>query len=109
MTIMNEILSQMLALLLGVSLGAMFYGGLWWTVRKVVSSQRPARWIFGSLLVRTGIALTGFYFILRNHWGRLPVCLLGFIITRMLVTRLAWAPEKPVPARQEAGHAPYPG
>ena len=99
MTIMNEILYQVLALLLGVSLGAMFFGGLWWTVQKVVFSRQPALWIFGSLLVRTGIALSGFYFISCNHWGRLPVCLLGFIIMRMIVTRLARAPEKTVPVR----------
>ena len=108
MIIMNEALNQLLALLLGVSLGAMFFGGLWWTVRKVVSADRPALWLFGSLLLRTGVVLAGFYFISRGNWGRLPVCLLGFIIARMIVTRLARAPEKPVTVRQEAGHAPYP-
>lgn len=107
MTIMNEILNQALALLLGISLGAMFFGGLWWTVRKIVTSRQPALWFLGSLLLRTGLAVAGFYFISRGHWGRLPVCLLGFILARMVATRLARAPGKPVPVRQEAGHAPY--
>ncbi len=107
MTIMNEILNQLLALLLGVSLGAMFFGGLWWTVRKVVSSRRAALWVFGSLLLRTVIVVAGFYFISRDHWGRLPVCLLGFIIARIIVTHLARTPEKPIPVRQENGYAPY--
>jgi hypothetical protein len=35
---MNEILGLMPALIAGVLLGAMFFGGLWWTVRKGVSS-----------------------------------------------------------------------
>jgi len=104
---MNEILNQLLALLLGVSLGAMFFGGLWWTVQKIVTSRQPALWVFGSLLLRTGIALSGFYFISRGHWGRLPMCLFGFIIARMIVTHLARTPEKTVPVRQEDGHAPY--
>ena len=57
---MNEILSLVLALVTGVLLGAMFFGGLWWTVRKGVSSKQPALWFFGSLLLRTSIALAGF-------------------------------------------------
>ena len=36
-----------------------------------VSSQRPALWFFGSLLLRTSIALAGFYFVSGGHWERL--------------------------------------
>jgi len=39
---MNETLILVLALVIGVLLGAIFFGGLWWTVRKVVSSKWPA-------------------------------------------------------------------
>jgi len=103
---MNETLSLVLALVTGVLLGAMFFGGLWWTVQKGVSSKRPALWFFGSLLLRTSIALTGFYFIARGHWERLLVCLLGFVIARLIVTRLTRAAEKPTYMAQEASHAP---
>jgi F1F0 ATPase subunit 2 len=103
---MNETLSLVLALGTGVLLGAMFFGGLWWTVQKGVSSKRPALWFFGSLLLRTSIALTGFYFIARGHWERLLVCLLGFVIARFIVTRLTRAAEKPTYLAQEASHAP---
>ena len=103
---MNETLSLVLALVTGVLLGAMFFGGLWWTVQKGVSSKRPALWFFGSLLLRTSIALAGFYFIARGHWERLLVCLLGFVIARLIVTRLTRAAEKPTYLAQEAGHAP---
>jgi len=103
---MNETLSLVLALGTGVLLGAMFFGGLWWTVQKGVSSKRPALWFFGSLLLRTSIALTGFYFIARGHWERLLVCLLGFVIARFIVTRLTRAAEKQTYLAQEAGHAP---
>ena len=103
---MNETLSLVLALGTGVLLGAMFFGGLWWTVQKGVSSKRPALWFFGSLLLRTSIALTGFYFIARGHWERLLVCLLGFVIARLIVTRLTRAAEKPTYMAQEASHAP---
>ena len=103
---MNETWSLVLALVTGVLLGAMFFGGLWWTVRKGVSSKRPALWFFASLLLRTSITLAGFYFIARGHWGRLLVCLLGFFIARLIVTRLTRAAGKSTYLAQEASHAP---
>ena len=88
-------------------LGAIFFGGLWWTVRKGVSSERPALWFLGSLLLRMSIALTGFYFVSGGHWERLLVCLLGFVIARLVVTRLTRPPaEDQTRPAQEASHAP---
>ena len=92
---MNEILSLVPALVAGVLLGAMFFGGLWWTVRKGVSSKQPALWFFGSLLLRMGIALSGFYFASGGHWERMLLCLLGFVLARLIVTRLTRTAEKP--------------
>ena len=103
---MNETLTLVLALVAGLLLGAIFFGGLWWTVRRGVSSQRPALWFFGSLLLRMSIALAGFYVVGRAHWERLSVCLLGFIIARLIVTRLTRAAEKPKYLAQKASHAP---
>ena len=104
---MNETLTLVLALVAGLLLGALFFGGLWWTVQKGVSSKRPALLFFGSLLLRTSITLAGFYFIARDHWERLLVCILGFIIARFIVTRLTGPPIEHLnsPAK-EADHAP---
>ena len=104
---MNETLSLVLALVTGVLLGAVFFGGLWWTVRQGISCKQPALLFFGSLFLRTCIALTGFYFIARGHWERLLLCLLGFIMARLIVTRLTRAAEKPTYLAQAASHAPY--
>ena len=103
---MIEILRLMAALITGVSLGAIFFGGLWWTVRKGVSSEQPVLWFLGSLLLRTGIALAGFAFFARGHWQRLLACLLGFIAARLIVTHLAQKGEKPTYLAQAASHAP---
>ena len=89
---MNETVTLMLAWVAGVGLGAIFFGGLWWTVRKGVSSPRPALWFLGSLLLRMCIVLTGFYFVGRGNWERLVACLLGFVIARLVVTRLTRTP-----------------
>ena len=60
---MNETLILVLAWAAGGLLGAFFFGGLWWTVRKGASSQRPALWFFGSMLLRSGVVLIGFYLV----------------------------------------------
>ncbi|MGA2174878.1 MAG: ATP synthase subunit I [Verrucomicrobiota bacterium] len=104
---MNETLTLALAWAAGGVLGAIFFGGLWWTVRKGVSSKQPALWFFGSLLLRMSIALAGFYFIGRGHWERLLLCLLGFVIARLVVTWLTRLPgENQTRPAQEASHAP---
>jgi F1F0 ATPase subunit 2 len=104
---MNETLCLAPALVTGVLLGTIFFGGLWWTVRKGVSSQRPALWFFGSLLLRMTIALAGFYVVSGGHWERLLVCLLGFVTARLIVTRLTRPPveHRNAPA-EEAFNAP---
>ena len=103
---MPEALGLTLSLVAGVLLGAIFFGGLWWTIRKGVSSKQPALWFLGSLLLRTSIALAGFYFVGRGQWERLLVCLVGFLIARLIMTRFTRAPETPTCLAQEARHAP---
>ncbi len=104
---MNETLTLVLALAAGLLLGAFFFGGLWWTVRKGMSEKRPALWFFGSLLLRTGIVVAGFYLVGDGHWQRLLACLLGFVIARFIVTRLVGPPVEHYDAPAKvAGHAP---
>ena len=103
---MNDTLSLVLALVMGVLLGGIFFGGLWWTVRKGVSSKQPALWFFGSLLIRMIIVLAGFYFVTGGHLERLLLCLLGFVITRFIVTRLTRTAKKTKYIKQEAERAP---
>ena len=102
---MDETLSLVLALVAGVLLGAIFFGGLWWTVQKVVSSNRSTLWFFVSLLMRTSILLAGFYFIAHGHWERLLMCLLGFVVARPIVMGFTRAVEKSTHLSQEVGHA----
>jgi F1F0 ATPase subunit 2 len=104
---MNNVLFLALALVAGLLLGAIFFGGLWWTVRNGVSSKNPALWFLGSMLLRMGIVLAGFYIVGRGDWRRLVSCLLGFIIARFIVMRLTRPPvEQQNSATKEASHAP---
>lgn len=104
---MNELLSLAVPLAAGVFLGAVFFGGLWWTVVRGVSSPRPALWFIGSKLLRMGVALGGFYLVGGADWRRWLLCLLGFILARIVTWRLtrptAQLPPRPAP---EARYAP---
>jgi F1F0 ATPase subunit 2 len=89
---MNEFLLLLFALLLalleGALLGVFFFAGLWWTVRKIESSKQVALLFLGSMLLRTSVVILGFYFILGDNWQRLLAGLLGFLIVRIIVTRI---------------------
>jgi F1F0 ATPase subunit 2 len=104
---MHELLFLATSAAAGLALGAIFFGGLWFTVRKGVSSQRPALWFFVSLLLRMSVALAGFYFVCGGRWERLLACLLGFVVARSIVTQLTKSSGEDQPAaKQEAGYAP---
>lgn len=103
---MNEAASLAPALAAGILLGAVFFGGLWWTVVRGVSSSRPALWFLGSMLLRTSIVLSGFYFVSAGDWKRLLAGLVGFVIARLVVKRLIRVAQQPGQLVRKAGHAP---
>ena len=73
------------ALVVGILLGIIFFGGLWFTVRKMVASKIPALWILFSFIFRMAITLLGFYFISMGDWKKLISCLIGFVVARSIV------------------------
>ena len=98
---MNEAPLLALAWLSGLILGAIFFGGLWWTIRKGISSKQPALWFLGSKLLRMGVTLGGFYLVGGGRWERWLLCLLGFVLVRLITWRLTGPP-----ARRRTGPAP---
>jgi F1F0 ATPase subunit 2 len=105
---MSDIPALALAFVAGSMLGVLFFGGLWWTVQKGVTSEVPAFWFLGSLVLRTGAILAGFYLVSQGHWSRLVACLLGFVIARVIVVkRLTRAPAEQTPLEEETTIAPY--
>ena len=85
----NPILLVWIAsLLAGGALGTIFFVGLWWTVRRAADSPTPARWVIVSLIGRTAIVLAGFYAVGADQPLQLGLCLLGFVMARVLVLRI---------------------
>ena len=83
-----EIMTLSLAGLAGVLIGAIFFGGLWWTVLYGLEVKRPALLFILSFTVRFGLALVGFYFVGGGDPERLVACLVGFTVSRVLTGAL---------------------
>ena len=101
---MNETLPLPLVFLTGGLLGAVFFGGLWWTIQHRASCPRPALSFVLSFWLRSSVAVAGFFLVSGHHWERWLLCLLGFVVARLVVTWLTR------PSRggtgHEASHAP---
>ncbi|MEO6151333.1 MAG: ATP synthase subunit I [Mucilaginibacter sp.] len=78
---------MIIALISGVFLGIIFFGGLWITVKKTLGTSYSALWMLGSSLIRTIIVLSGFYLVAQGNWQKLLLAVVGFIAARFLVMR----------------------
>ncbi len=72
----------------GTGLGAVFFGGLWWTVNRLLLGRLSTLWLVGSAVARFGFVLAGFLLVAGNHWQRWVVVLAGFIAVRIAMGRL---------------------
>ncbi|MBA3829316.1 MAG: ATP synthase subunit I [Taibaiella sp.] len=84
---MNEMPHILLAFITGAALGALFFFGLWVTVKNMITSKMPAVLSTVSFFLRTGITLLGFYYVSFKKPELLIVCLIGFILARVVVKR----------------------
>ena len=72
----------------GAALGCLYFLGLWYTVRRQARLRHPTPWLLLSLFGRLALLLAGFYFVMSGSWQRLLACVVGFIVARLVMTRL---------------------
>jgi len=84
--VMNGI-SLVVSIAAGVTLGVLFYGGLWITIRRLVTSCHPIAVTLGSLLLRMAVVLAGLLLVTRGRWQNALACFAGFVIGRIAVSR----------------------
>jgi F1F0 ATPase subunit 2 len=73
----------------GVGLGAIFFGGLKLTVRQIFTVRYPALLALGSFVLRTVLVVAGFFWVGDGQWQRYAAALVGFVLARFLLMRLA--------------------
>jgi len=93
------------ALMAGLVAGGIFFGGLWWTTRRLLVSKHPGLLLLVSFLGRTSLVLALFFLVGRDHLDRLLVCLAGFILIRFVLLHKLPARVFPRKMLTNGGHA----
>jgi F1F0 ATPase subunit 2 len=101
---MPHFLQLGLVLLAGVALGVFFFGGLAWTVRRLVAGGGVLLTV-GSFLVRGAVLLAGFWYLAGNRAEYWIACLAGFTAVRIVLSKAA--PWELWFARREDSHASH--
>lgn len=88
---MDSPVALVLAFAAGAGVGAVFFTGLWFTVRRLTSASNPMVLMLGSSVLRLAIALPALAFIAGGSLVRLGMAILGFLGMRTLLI-LRWRP-----------------
>lgn len=83
----NELWGITLSTLIGLCLGACYFGGLWYTIRRMTTARRPTMALAVSFVARAALALTVVLVLLWAPWGNPAACLLGIVAARLAVGR----------------------
>ncbi len=95
-----------LAAIAGAAVGLFYFGGLYWTVRRLAASRRPMLLAWGSFAARTAVAVAIIFLVGRDSVQRLVACLVAMVVTRMVLVRL-WGHERPpAPEPSDRGRRP---
>jgi F1F0 ATPase subunit 2 len=85
---MSELLSAATGTIAGVLLGIGFFGGLWWTTSRALSSEAAGVWFIGSYLLRFGLLAVGLFALAHDDAIRGLGAAFGLIVARLGVVRL---------------------
>jgi F1F0 ATPase subunit 2 len=81
----------------GVVAGLVFFGGLWWTSQRLVTSRRPGLLVVGSLLVRMIVVAGTLVLLARIDVVLLVGAVIGLVAARTALTRAAMQGRLPAP------------
>lgn len=84
---MRDMIGLAIAGVAGAALGAIFFGGLWLTVRALPVARHPAPLLLASAFGRSALALLGLYLISGASWQRLLAGLAGLTLARAIIVR----------------------
>lgn len=71
--------------LIGIFLGFIFFGGLYYTTSKLGTFKYPTLIMFVSFIIRIIILISGLFYIYSGYPSRLFIGILGVFITKYVV------------------------
>ena len=69
----------------GLLIGLLYFGALWWTVRRMASARHPAALAAGSFLVRAAVAAGGIVLVSGGKLVPLVAAMAGLLIGRTIL------------------------
>lgn len=99
---MATVIAVAVGLVAGVVLGLVFFGGLWWTTQRLATASQPGILVAASLLVRVAVLAVGLYLLAQVGSAALLAAVLGLLVARIGLTRLAASGRLPQPATPES-------
>jgi F1F0 ATPase subunit 2 len=76
-----------LCFIVGAAIGAIYFAGLWETVRKLSDTKTPVRRVVLSYALRMILLISGFYLVMQGEWERLVAAMIGLILVREVMVR----------------------
>ena len=76
----------MIAFLVGAALGGVYFGGLYFSIRKMNEVKHPALLMVVSFFLRMGVLVAVFYFVAKRGYKDMLFTLIGVIIVRFIIT-----------------------
>ena len=85
---MQSALTIAVALVAGLTLGALYFGALWQTLARLPGARSPALLMVASLVGRMAVMLAGLFLLARwGGWLALGCALAGVVVARTLLLR----------------------
>jgi len=76
---------MLIAFIVGVLIGILFFGGLYLTVKKLMTIKYPALFMMLSLIVRLVILAGGLYLIMDGGMKNILSAMAGIILVRLVM------------------------
>jgi F1F0 ATPase subunit 2 len=73
--------------LVGILLGLAFFGGLWWTTQRLISSHSPALLVIASLFLRMSVLAVGLFAMSQVGAGAVVAAGCGALLVRCWMIR----------------------
>jgi len=100
---MTALANIILPALSGIVLGAIYFGGLWLTLRRLSTSSQPALLVLGSYMGRLALCLAGFVLVAMTAGLQgILVCTAAFIAARLIIVRY-WGKSSAALTRADEG------
>jgi F1F0 ATPase subunit 2 len=79
------------ALVVGIALGAVLFGGLWATTARLSTARSPAGLLVGSAIARLGLVAPGLLLVARSGLVALSIVVVSMVLVRTVVVRAVLA------------------